>query len=195
VPAVHHGDLGGELGQEGGLLHGGVAAAHHDHAPLAEEGRVADRAVGDATALQRALAGQAELARGGAGGDDDRPGAMAVRPRLHDVRLAHGVGRELHARDVVGLVDRAEALGLSAHALHELRAEDALGEAGVVVDVRRDHELAAGTEPLDHERRQVGAGGVEGGRVPGRPAADDQEVVHVVAHRVRSGLVVMGCSG
>ena len=45
---------------------------------------------------------------------------------------------------------RAEPLGLGAHVLHQLGALDALGEARVVLDVRREHELPTRAEALDH---------------------------------------------
>jgi hypothetical protein len=70
VAPVDEGDLGGELRQEDGLLHRRVAAADDHDLLLAEEGRVADRAVRDASALQQALGLEAQLARTGAGRDD-----------------------------------------------------------------------------------------------------------------------------
>ena len=63
------------------------------------------------------------------------------------------LGRRLDARRVVGEEARAEALGLVAHRLHQLRAHDPLGEAGVVLDVGRLLEQAAPEEALDDERR------------------------------------------
>ena len=104
-PAVHDRHLGGELRQERRLLHRGVAAAHDHHAAVAEEGRVADRAVGDAAALQELLARHAELARGRAGGDDDGAREVALVADLDDVRLGQRVLGELDARDVGRLVD------------------------------------------------------------------------------------------
>ena len=186
VAAVHEHDLGGEAREERRLLHRRVAAADDDHALVAEERGVADGAVADAAALQRALAGQAELARRGAGRDDDRAGAVLL---LADVDLVRRLG-EVDVGDVVGDELRAEALGLRAHLAHQLRAEDAVAEAGVVVDVGGDHELAAGLEALDAERLQVRAGGVQGRRVAGGAAADDDDVAQV-AHGflLRSGRV------
>ena len=80
---------------------------------------------------------------------------------------------------------------------HQLGAHDALGEPGVVLDVRRDHQLAAGPEPLDDEGLQVGARGVQRGRVPGRASADDDEVAYVghVFLREAGRAVVAACAG
>jgi hypothetical protein len=63
---------------------------------------------------------------------------------------------------------RRSALACSRISVHQLGAEDALGEAGVVLDVGGDGELAARAGALEHERREVGAGGVERGGVAGR---------------------------
>ena len=46
----------------------------------------------------------------------------------------------------------AEALGLLPELHHQLGAEDAVGEAGEVLDVGGEHELAAGADALDHDR-------------------------------------------
>ena len=60
--------------------------------------------------------------------------------------------REIDPVDVGGDELGAEALGLLAELHHELGAEDAVGEAGEVLDVGGEHELAAGADALDHER-------------------------------------------
>ena len=95
-----------------GLLHRRVAAADDDHLLVAEERRVADRAVADAAALQRALALEAELARGRAGGDDHRAGQVLL---VADVRRVKGRLEKSTRGDVVGDQLGAEPLGLRAH--------------------------------------------------------------------------------
>ena len=79
-----------------------------------------------------------------------------------------GVAGEVDAVGVGGDELGAEALGLLAELRHELGAHDPVGEAGVVLDVGREHELAAGADALDDERVQVGARGVDRGGQPGR---------------------------
>ena len=182
VAAVDDHDLAREPGEEGRLLHRGVPAAHDDDDLVAEEGAVARRAVGDAAALERSLGGQPELACAGAGRDDHRIRAVLV---VADVDAEGALG-EVDARHVVGDELGPEALGLPAEVGHHRRADDAVGVAGVVLDVARDHQLAAPVEALDDKRAQVGAGGVEGGGVAGRAAADDDHVTYV-AHEVSSG--------
>ena len=82
----------------------------------------------------------------------------------------------------------AEALGLAAEVGHHLGPDDAVGVAGVVLDVARDHQLAAPLEALDHERLQLGARCVERSGVPGGAAADDDQLTHVVGVAQRSSL-------
>ena len=185
VATMHDGHLVGELREEDGLLHRRVAASDDDDVLLAEERCVADGAVGDAAALEGALRVETELPGARAGRDDDRPREVLVvsdddaeRP-LGEVDLGHVV------REVLG----AEALRLRPEVLHHLGAEDAARIAGVVFDIARDHELAAEGDALDHEGVQVGAGSVERGRVPGRAAADDDQVSNVsVGHSLKRGL-------
>jgi hypothetical protein len=77
-----------------------------------------------------------------------------------------------------------EPLGLGAHVQDQLRAHDAVGEAGVVLDVGGQRQLPAGRTALDHaldqQRLEVGAGGVDGGGQPGGAGADDDDVVDAV---------------
>ena len=70
----------------------------------------------------------------------------------------------------------AESLRLLAELLHQLRTLDALGEAGVVLDVGGDHQLPHRHVARDHERLEVGPSGVDGGGEAGRPGADDRDL-------------------
>ena len=166
VAPVDDHDLAREAGEERRLLHRGVAAAHDRDDLVAEERAVAGRAVRDAASLQRLLRREPELTCARTGRDDDRVRAVLV---VADVHPERPLG-EVDARDVVGHELRAEALGLAAEVGHHRRPDDAVGVARVVLDVARDHQLAAPVEALDDERGQVGARGVEGCRVarPGR---------------------------
>ena len=69
---------------------------------------------------------------------------------------------------------RADMLGLLLHLLHQPGALDDVGEAGIILDVGGDGELAAGLDALDDDRREAGAGGVDGGGEPGRAGAEDE---------------------
>ena len=84
---------------------------------VAEERAVAGRAGGDAAALQALLGLEPEPARGGAGGDDHRLGAVLV---VADPDAERALG-EVDLRDVVRDELGAEPLGLVAEVLHHLR--------------------------------------------------------------------------
>src|SRR5262249_33597916 len=99
---------------------------------------------------------------------------------------------ELDTVGVVGDEPGAEALRLGAELGHHLRPHDSLGVARVVLDVGRVLELAAPLKAFDHQRLEVGAGGVESSGVAGGPAADDDQLfglgVVVIAH-IRSSFI------
>ena len=97
------------------------------------------------------------------------------------VAVAVGDGLDLPVRsiddDVLGDQLGAEALGLRAQLVHQLRAHDPVGEAGEVLHVGGVHQRAAGGDrALEDQRLQVRPGRIDGGGVPGRPAADDDDV-------------------
>jgi hypothetical protein len=58
-------------------------------------------------------------------------------------------------------------LGLEAHLLHQPGTLDDIGEARIVLDIGRDHQLAAGLEARDQHRLEHRPGGVDRGRVAG----------------------------
>jgi len=132
-------------------------------------------------------ASEPELARARARGDDHRTREVLLVSDLDPERPL----REVDRGHVVGDELGAEALGLAPEVLHHRRAENAFRIAGVVLDVARDHQLAAEGDPFDHERVEIRARGIEGGRVSGRPTADDDQVTHVVHRHLlqRSGPV------
>ena len=81
VAAVHDRHGRREPGEEGGLLHRGVAAADDDDVLAAEEEAVTGRTGRHAVAEQLLLAGHAQRAPGGAGGQDDRLGRVFASRR------------------------------------------------------------------------------------------------------------------
>jgi hypothetical protein len=185
--------LGAVLGQERGLLHRRVAAADHGDGLVAEDGRgaVADGAGGDALVPEALLligAGEGEAARNGAGGDDHGLGldllllGEDLEGALGEVHALHGLGEYL----------RAHAQALLAHAVGEIHAQDALREAGEVLHVGGGGQLAArrdavGQEALEEHRRQLGARGVDRGRVRGGAGADDAHLGGQLLQRARHG--------
>jgi hypothetical protein len=156
-----------------------VASSIDDDVLVGEERRVAGGAVRDAPTLEPPLGVQSELTGRRAGCDDHGAAPVLVVAHPHAERLL----REVDLRDVVGDELGVEALGLPSKLLHHLRPHDPVGIAGVVLNVARDHQLAAPVESLDHERSQVRARSVEGGRIPRGAAADHDHVAHIgVSH-------------
>ena len=116
---------------------------------------------------------------GGAGGDDQGIAGVAVLARMD----RHGPCAEIDRGDVAENDPGAEALGLLAELVHHVRAHDAVGETGIVLDVSGDGELAPGLGTLHHQRIEVGTGRVEGGGESGRPRTEyDDAVVSLVCH-------------
>ena len=179
VAAVHDRHLGGDVGEVEGLLDGGVAAADHHHLLAAEEEAVAGGAGRDAEALELGFRGQAQPLGLGAGGDHEGVAAIGVAGIARDPERPLS---QFDLDDVVGHDAGADMLGLQPHLLHQPGALDDVGEAGIILDVRGDHELAAGLEARDEHRLQHGARRIDGGRVAGRPRADDDELGVAMTH-------------
>lgn len=206
--AHEHVHLAGELGEVGRFFNGAVAGTHHSQFLIAEHrhGAVAHGAGGDAAAGlgQADFVVEAEPVGFGAGGDDDRFRQAFKTVVALDQKWALG---EVHRRDilehreqatghlrlllhaVVGDHAGAHAHGLREHRLHQIRAADAMREAGKIFHFTGEHQLAAGQEVFaggaagENQRLQIGAGGVDGGGPAGGAGADDDdffggEVVH-----------------
>ena len=82
--------------------------------------------------------------------------------------------REVGARHRAAADVGAEPFGLLAHVAHELVAVDPFGVARVVIDFGGGGQLAARFDPFVEYGVQVGARGVDGRRISGRAAADNQ---------------------
>ena len=111
------------------------------------------------------FAGDIQLARAGADGDDHRVGEIFAVLRLDVKRRAFAeidFGHEI----VVEL--RAEALRLLLHPPGEFRSGDAVREAGEVIHVMRRGDLPAKLAAGHDDGAQLRAGGVERGGQPGR---------------------------
>ena len=112
--------------------------------------------------------------------DDEWRGAVA-RLREHAVASGEPIALSIYPHDIVVDELGAEPLRLSAHDVHQLRSEDRLGEAGIVLDLGRQGQLAAGLAPRHDQRRQVGPSRVDG-RGQARGARPDDDHVPQIAH-------------
>lgn len=179
VASVDHVDLVCELREERCLFHRGVAAADHCHRLLAEEEAVTGGTPRHSVTAQAFFVLQAELAVGGAGCIDHGE-------RLVHVAVAEGhlldFTAELEFGDVIHHDLSAETLGLLAEILHQVRPLDALREPGVVLDIRRLHQLTAGLHGAgDQQGLEAAACGVDCCRVAGRAGADDDDLTQSVS--------------
>ena len=69
----------------------------------------------------------------------------------------------------------AEVFGMFFHALDQLGTAQAIGKAGIILDFVSDGHLATQLSPGDDDRRQLRAGGIEGGGQAGRPRSDNDD--------------------
>src|ERR1700737_2078732 len=151
IAPVHHRHPGSEIGQKQRFLDRGIAAADHDHFLVSIEEAIAGGAGGYAIALEFLLGRQVEPARLRAGGHD------YTFCEINVARIADQFEwppTELDLRYVVVNDLGADVLGLGLHLLHQPGALDNAGEAGIVLDIGGDGELAAGLGPLDNDRLQ-----------------------------------------
>src|SRR5450759_2314733 len=188
IAAVDDVHLGAELREEQRLFDRGVAASDDGDLLVAEQGSVARRAPRHAAARELGLTRHAELARRGAGGEDDR--ACAV---LHAVRGHH----EAAAVRADGL-DRlegaelgAELLRVVAHLVAQVGAGHPVAEAGVVLYPVGDRDLAAGERTLERDGLGARSCAVQRRGEPGRSPADDGDVDQIT-HSVPPVVVLMG---
>ena len=92
-------------------------------------------------------------------------------------------GDRLHRPGQVDRVDvlhpqvGTEAQRLLAHLVHQLGSGDAVAEAGVVLDLGGRHQRTAELGALEHQRVELGAGGVHGRGVAGGAGTDDDHVM------------------
>ena len=126
----------------------------------------------DAAPAQAGLAVEPEPQRRCAGRDDHRFAAVLGAAGPDPERPAGEVDLLDVDVDDVG----PEPLGLLAERGHELWTLDAEREARVVLDVARDHQLAAGRGSGDDDWLEVRAGRVDRRGQTGRAGADDDDL-------------------
>jgi hypothetical protein len=119
------------------------------------------------------------------GGKPEQPGGRACRDDQGSrgvFRVAgpdrEGLGGEIDGRDVPAHDLGAKPLGLHPHLGNEIRPHDPVTEPRPVLDQRRQRQLPARFEPLDQQRLQIGARGIERRGQAGGTRADDDDVTH-----------------
>ena len=150
VAAVDQSDVMAVIGEVERFLDRGVAAADHRHLLAAVEEAVAGRAGRRALPLHMLFGRKAEPLGLGAGGNDERIGKIM---RAAVAAEAERPLAEVDGADVVPHHLGADMLGLRLHLLDQPGALDDVAEAGIVLDVGRGGQLAAGLDSLDDNRR------------------------------------------
>src|SRR5437763_7869159 len=159
------------VGQIKRFLDRRVAAPHDDDVLVAEKEPVAGGAGRDAEPTERVFAWNAEPACLCAGRQNYRvPHIDIARIAGRDEGPTTQVNRQHHVQDHPG----ADMLRLGVHLLHKPRALNDFGEAGIILDIGRDRQLAAGLKPGYQNRLQVRPRGVDRGGITRWTRADDQ---------------------
>lgn len=171
------------LGQEHGLLGGGITTANDVEGLIAEDGHgtVADGTGTDSVLPVGLLAGQVQTAGIGACSNDDGVRGADGLAALGIVPLGPHLewsGGQVELRDGLGDDLGAEALGLCAHVVHELGAADTVGKSGEVLDIGGRGELttgsgAVGKHTLIEDWLELCAGEIDSGSVGTRAGADN----------------------
>ena len=101
-------------------------------------------------------------------------------------RLERRSAGDVHIDNRVPHHARTDMLGLLLHLLHQPGALDNVCEAGIVFDIGRDGQLAAGLQPLHHDGLHHCSRCVNGGRISCRSRADDKHLGTMGSHVVNS---------
>ena len=168
---MHDRDMAGQMRQIERLLDGRIATADHHHILAAIEEAVAGGAGGDAEPLEDLFARDAHPLGLGAGGNDQ---SIAGVDGSRIAGEAEGTRAQIRFDDYVVDDLGADMLGLLQHLLHQPGALDRIGEAGIVLDLGGDGELAALLQPGHQNRLEQGARGIDRGRIASRAGPDDQ---------------------
>ncbi|SHU76761.1 Uncharacterised protein [Mycobacteroides abscessus subsp. abscessus] len=172
---MDQGNAAGKSCEECRFFHRGVSAADDGDVLILEEESIAGGTGADAASQQGVLPWHPQVPRCRTHRQDD--GSRTV------YLVAYGDG--LHGApqgdlvDVLGAEVGAEADGLFAHLIHQVRSHDSLAEAGVVLDLGGGHQGATELGALEHDRLELRAGRIDRRGVPSGSRADDDELVNV----------------
>lgn len=136
---------------------------------------------------ERLLVGKAQPPRRCAASDDERAGQQSLAAKVHRDRFlaVRTLLAEVHASNMSGEKLGTETRGLLTHVLDQLRPLDAFRKSREVFHQRGDGELAAGLMSVDHEGAEIGAGSIDRRGQSRTSGTDDNDVTHIVWHRLR----------
>src|SRR5207302_9195071 len=157
------------------LLSRGITTTHHRHRNVAIKGAIAGRTRRQPMADEFLLVLQPEPARRGAACDNERFG---LQPFLV-VNLQTNVRIQRLEAGRFGIRKTgAEFFRLRVHVHDQLRAVDAVGEPGKILDHGGGGKLSTGLGAFEDERIQVGAGSINRRGQTGAATPDDDDLFH-----------------
>ena len=171
IPAVHQYDFTGDIGKVQRLFRRGITSPDHRDFLTPVEEPVTGSAGADAFPHVRLLGRQAQVTRGGAGGDDQGVTTVTARTALHPERSCVQVNLVDVIKDNFGL----EALGMTAHPVHQVRPLQTFHVARPVVHVGGSRQLASHLHAGNQYRIQVGTRRIHGRGITGRPGPQDHD--------------------
>ena len=168
---------GAESGEEQRLLAGAIAAADDHNRLVAEEESVACGAVGDTAPGEGLLPGNLELAHCGSSGHHNGAG-------LEHITLIAGDGvnviAEIDGYHVVPDQTGAKLFGLPLHGIHQIGAQNPVGESGEILHGGGIDQLPTGCEGTRYNQRTVpGAAQVDGRGVSGGAGTDNDNILNI----------------
>ena len=171
VAAVNQGDFRANVRQIQRLFQRRIAAADHCHFLAAIEKTVAGGAGGNAPPLKGGLRRQTQIFCRSAGGDNQRIAGIdaAVAAETEGAHVQFG------GVDVVVDQLRVKAFGMALQARHQIWPLHAVGVPRPVIDFGGSHQLPALRHAGNQHRREIGARGIDGGGIPGRAGAKNQQ--------------------
>ena len=148
---------------------------------IAEEETIAGRAEGDTSTRELFFSGNIHMTVFRTGRQDDAASqeGFILKGDLLDVAF------ELQRVGILVANISTELFGLLTHIVHQLRAEDTLGETGEVLNFSRVHQRATGSQGTGNDNRlESSARSVNSRSVSRRTGADDDDVVDSFRHDV-----------
>ena len=138
--------LFGDPAQQQGILHSGVAATHHRHGFALVKHPIAMGTVVHTAADQLLFSGHSQFSGGSSRCDDDGSSIEVPFAGVHHFR----VGLQVHTGYFHQFRFGPKPFGALLHLHPQLKAVNALGEPGIIVDHGSQGHLSAGGKLLQH---------------------------------------------
>jgi len=176
---VNEDHLLGDTAQQQRIGSGGIAAANHRDHLVPVEHTVASGTVVDTPAGKLRFSGDIQLLGGSTGGDHHGLAPEDATVGLYGFDF---VG-QIQSRDLGRMGLGAEFLCVGLHLHSQREAVNAVGETGIIVDLRRFGHLSAGSQLFQYRHGHTCPGGIQRSGITARAAAHDQHIINSFVHR------------